>query len=49
MLCYAFYNNHNTEVLFFLGFANFYHKIIKEYLKVALSLTDLTKKNTKWV
>ena len=34
------------EVLFFLGFINFYYEFIKDYLKVALRLTNLTKKNT---
>ena len=38
-----------SEVLFFLGFANFYHRFIKNYLKVIISLINLTKKNTKWV
>ena len=33
-----------SEVLFFLGFANFYRRFIKEYLKIALSLINLTKK-----
>ena len=37
------------EVLFFLGFANFYYKFIKEYSKVAISLINLIKKNIKWI
>ena len=37
------------KVLFFLGFINFYYRFIKEYLKVAINLINLIKKNTKWV
>ena len=33
-----------SEVLFFLSFINFYYKSIKEYLKIATSLTNLTEK-----
>ena len=32
------------KVLFFLEFTNFYYKFIKEYLKVIISLINLTKK-----
>ena len=38
-----------SKVLFFWGFANFYHKFIKDYFKIAISLTNLTKKDAKWV
>ena len=33
------------EVLFFLVFINFYRKFIKEYSQVAISLTNLIKKD----
>ena len=32
----------------FLGFANFYRRFIKDYSKVAVLLTNLTKKNQKF-
>ena len=35
------------EVFFFWGFINFYRRFIKEYLKVAISLINLTKKDVK--
>ena len=38
-----------SEVLFYLGFTNFYHRFIKNYLKLVLSLTNLTKKDINWV
>ena len=34
-----------SEIQLFLGFANFYYKFIKGYSKIAISLTNLTKKN----
>ena len=37
------------KVLFFLGFMNFYRRFIKKYLKVAINLTNLTKKDTDWI
>ena len=37
------------EILFFLRFANFYRRSIKEYLKVAINLINLSKKDTKWI
>ena len=37
-----------SEVLSFLGFANFYGRFIKEYLKVAISLMSLIKKDFRW-
>ena len=33
------------EVQLFLGFTNFYRRFIKGYSKIALSLTNLTRKN----
>ena len=33
------------EVLLFLGFYRFYRKFIKDYSKITISLTNLTKKN----
>jgi len=36
-----------TEVQFFLGFANFYRRLIKDYSRVAKLLTELTKKSGK--
>ena len=36
------------EVLFFLGFINFYRRFIKGYLKIILSLTNLIKKDIMW-
>ena len=38
-----------SKVLFFLGFTNFHYRFIQEYLKIAISLMSLTKKDTKWV
>ena len=38
-----------SKVLFFLRFTNFYYRFIKEYSKIAISLTNLIKKDTKWV
>ena len=32
----------------FMGFANFYHRFIKGFSKIAKPLTDLTKKGIKW-
>jgi len=37
------------EVQSFLGFMNYNRKFIKDYLVNAISLTNLTKKNTPWV
>ena len=34
-----------SEVQLFLEFINFYYRFIKKYLEVAISLTNLTKKN----
>jgi len=31
-----------------MGFANFYHRLIKGFSKIAKPLTDLTKKGIKW-
>jgi len=36
-----------TEVQSFLGFANFYQRFIKDYSRVAKSITELTKKTEK--
>ena len=33
------------EVQSFLGFANFYRQFIKDYLRTAAVLTELTRKN----
>ena len=38
----------STEVLSFINFTNYNRKFIKEYFKKAISLTDLTKKDTSW-
>ena len=38
-----------SKVLSFLGFTNFYYRFIKEYLRVALDLINLTKKDAKQV
>ena len=35
------------KVLFFLGFANFYCKFIKEYSKITITLISLIKKDIK--
>jgi len=40
-----------TETQAFLGFANFYRRFIKDYIRVARPITELTKattKNWKW-
>jgi len=37
-----------TEVQSFLGFANFCHRFIQDYSRVARPLTELTKKTDKW-
>ena len=36
-----------TEVQSFLGFANFYHRFIKDYFRLARPLTELTKGSKK--
>ena len=36
------------QVQSFLGFANFYRRFIKNFSKIALPLTTLTKKDTTW-
>lgn len=36
------------EVQSFLGFANFYRKFIEKYSKIAIPLTELTKKDQKF-
>ena len=36
------------QVQFFLGFANFYRRFIKNFSKIALPLTTLMKKDTTW-
>jgi len=36
------------EVQSFLGFANFYRRVIQDYSKVARPLTELTRKTEKW-
>ena len=36
------------DVQSFMGFANFYHRFIKGFSKIAKPLTDLTKKGIKW-
>ena len=36
------------QVQSFLGFANFYRRFIKDFLKIALPLTTLTKKDATW-
>jgi hypothetical protein len=33
----------------FLGFAKFYHKLIKDYLKIMLPLTQLIQKNQPFI
>jgi len=37
-----------VDVQSFMGFANFYHRFIKCFSKIAKPLTDLTKKDIKW-
>jgi len=37
-----------SDLRSFLGLANYYHRFIKDYNKVAASLSDLLKKNWKW-
>jgi len=36
------------QVQVFLGFANFYHRFIKNFAKMSKPLSDLTKKNSTW-
>lgn len=36
------------DIQAFLGFANFYRRFIKSFSKIALPLTELTKKNVPW-
>jgi hypothetical protein len=36
------------EIQLFLGFANFYRRFIKDYSKIVVSLTELTKKDIKY-
>ncbi len=36
------------KVQSFLKFVNFYKKFIEKYLKIATSLTEMTKKNQKF-
>ena len=36
------------EVQSFLGFCNFYHRFIKDYLKIAKLLFELTQKEHSW-
>ncbi|GJR07609.1 putative reverse transcriptase domain-containing protein [Tanacetum coccineum] len=38
-----------TEVRQFLGLADYYRKFIKDFWKIAKSLTELTKKNKKYI
>ena len=38
-----------TEVRSFLGFARYYRRFIKEFSKIARPLTELTRKNTRFV
>nr|GEY61457.1 reverse transcriptase domain-containing protein [Tanacetum cinerariifolium] len=38
-----------TEVRQFLGLAGYYRKFIKDFLKIAKSLTELTQKNMKYI
>ena len=38
-----------SEVQSFLEFINFYRRFIKEYLRIAVSLINLTKKGQPWV
>jgi len=33
----------------FMGFANFYHRFINGFSKIAKQLTNLTKKGIKWM
>jgi len=37
-----------VDVQSFMGFANFYHRFIKGFSKIAKPLMDLTKKGIKW-
>ncbi|GJZ95395.1 reverse transcriptase domain-containing protein [Tanacetum coccineum] len=37
------------EVLQFLGLAGYYRRFIKDFLKIAKSLTELTQKNKKYI
>nr|GEW74184.1 putative reverse transcriptase domain-containing protein [Tanacetum cinerariifolium] len=38
-----------TEVRKFLGLSSYYKRFIKDFLKIAKSLTELTKKNNKYI
>ncbi|GJY60650.1 hypothetical protein Tco_0461307 [Tanacetum coccineum] len=38
-----------TEVRQFLGLAGYYRRFIKDFLKIAKSLTELTQKNKKYI
>ncbi|GKE09384.1 putative reverse transcriptase domain-containing protein [Tanacetum coccineum] len=38
-----------TEIRQFLGLADYYRRLIKDFLKIAKSLTELTKKNKKYI
>jgi hypothetical protein len=37
-----------TDVRSFLGLANFYRRFVKDYSRIALPLTELTKETTAW-
>ncbi|GJU99866.1 putative reverse transcriptase domain-containing protein [Tanacetum coccineum] len=39
----------STEVCQFLGLAGYYHRFIKDFLKIAKFLTELTQKNKKYI
>ena len=36
------------DIQSFIGFANFYHRFIKDFSKIVTPLTQLTKQNVKW-
>ncbi|GKC84775.1 hypothetical protein Tco_1140492 [Tanacetum coccineum] len=38
-----------TEIRQFLGIAGYYRRFIKDFLKIAKSLTELTQKNKKYI